>query len=679
MNAPVAAALEDFHPRLRQGYEFISLPEGDIGLHRSARYLRVPARLAPALDLFDGEHSLAAIVETSASGGSMVPVAPLLDLVADLARGGWLQNVPEELVSSGLPVPQPRRWYRQTSSRRLGGVLWRGLRPLAVLVPSVRMLLVLAPLLLLGLTALWRQGGVLPSRSAVPLDAIRVGLVSLYFGAFTVLGIRALARAALVARLEFPPVRAGIAWYGPVPVPFVDCGVVFRAGLEAELRLALIGWCATLAGALLLAALAFLAGGATAGAGHVLGLGAAGAAVVAFGQSCPLLSFDLGRAIDLAFPGGGGRRHAWSYLRRRLIRRQGGGRFFEGEFQLLLVALATVLWLYGGFALSSRWLISELIPAFAALAGRASWLDQVLLLLLLVLPLGLLAVVVVVTIAGGVKLLLDLAPRSHPSGQAAERDPALVRQALIASPLFAHLDPAVVDRLVAETETVRYRRGDDVVRQGDLGDRFFLILEGDAAVIQQEPSGLENVVATLHVGDGFGEVALLQETPRTATVRASSPLLLQAVRRESFLHTLRQAGIAPAETTALLRSFHTLRDTEVFRHLSPSALTQLLRRFARRSFTTGDMVIKEGEPGDAFYLIETGQVKVERHGEPLAELGPGECFGELALLRGAPRAASVCCLGVCSLLVLERHDFRAVLSHDFSAAIRLQQLAAARG
>src|SRR5438046_8482260 len=92
------------------------------------------------------------------------------------------------------------------------------------------------------------------------------------------------------------------------------------------------------------------------------------------------------------------------------------------------------------------------------------------------------------------------------------------------------------------------------------------------------------------------------------------------------------------------------------------ALGQLLRTVRRRSYHRSEVIFHQGDPGDTLHLVRSGRVKVVLPAETgdealLAILGPGDCFGELALLDGGPRSASVVAMEPVETLVLGRQDF----------------------
>jgi MFS family permease len=97
-------------------------------------------------------------------------------------------------------------------------------------------------------------------------------------------------------------------------------------------------------------------------------------------------------------------------------------------------------------------------------------------------------------------------------------------------PIFAPLPPAVLEYLAGRLITVRQQAGEVVFRQGDSGDRYYIVGEGEVEVTVGG-----NVAATLGPGEGFGEIALLRDVPRTATVQARTDVTLYALERDDFL------------------------------------------------------------------------------------------------------------------------------------------------
>jgi CRP-like cAMP-binding protein len=125
----------------------------------------------------------------------------------------------------------------------------------------------------------------------------------------------------------------------------------------------------------------------------------------------------------------------------------------------------------------------------------------------------------------------------------AVRVPVEQIELLQGSPIFAPLPPTTLEQLAEALEEVSVAAHSEVVRQGEPGDRFYLIKEGELEVIVDG-----EVVQTLGPGESFGEIALLRDVPRTATVRARKDAVLYALDRSHFIPAV--TGYAPSMSAA---------------------------------------------------------------------------------------------------------------------------------
>jgi MFS family permease len=125
--------------------------------------------------------------------------------------------------------------------------------------------------------------------------------------------------------------------------------------------------------------------------------------------------------------------------------------------------------------------------------------------------------------------------------------------------------------------------------------------------------------------------------------------------------------IDAAATAPAANLLELLRRTPIFAPLPGSTIERVAGQLIPVAVPAGDVVIREGDHGDRFYLIAQGQVDVTAAGKPVATLGPGEYVGEIALLRDVPRTATVVANGPVELYALTREDFlSAVTSHAAS-------------
>jgi CRP-like cAMP-binding protein len=118
-------------------------------------------------------------------------------------------------------------------------------------------------------------------------------------------------------------------------------------------------------------------------------------------------------------------------------------------------------------------------------------------------------------------------------------------------PLFSGIDPSKLKLLAYTSDVITYQPGQVVMRQGDIGDAAYVIIKGDADVSVTTEAG-SVPIAQLHDGDFLGEIAILCDTPRTATVVAKSELKALRIRKEPFFEMLRQFPEMAVEMTRLL-------------------------------------------------------------------------------------------------------------------------------
>ena len=126
------------------------------------------------------------------------------------------------------------------------------------------------------------------------------------------------------------------------------------------------------------------------------------------------------------------------------------------------------------------------------------------------------------------------------------------------------------------------------------------------------------------------------------------------------------------------QGFALLRQVPLFTPLELPALDRLARQLVRVEAPAGTVIICEGDEGDRFYIVESGRVEASHNGMTLSFAGPGEPFGEIALLRDVPRTATVTAVEDTVLQAVERADFLAVLTGNDEARNRADELVSRR-
>ena len=227
------------------------------------------------------------------------------------------------------------------------------------------------------------------------------------------------------------------------------------------------------------------------------------------------------------------------------------------------------------------------------------------------------------------------------------------------TPLFSALDAGRLRTLIDRVRLCELGPGETLFAQGDDGDALYVIADGEVAVLS---GGVE--VARLAEGAFFGEIAILTRQPRSATIRAVADTRLIALDRDVIGEVVADS---PEVLKVLLRFLRdrlldTLVDTSrLFAPFSGPERQSLAARFRLLEAEPGAEIVTQGMKTPGLYILLAGRASVHLEDRVIAELGPGDLFGEISLLTHGPAVASIRAGGRCHLLELPRADFFEVI------------------
>jgi CRP-like cAMP-binding protein len=234
-------------------------------------------------------------------------------------------------------------------------------------------------------------------------------------------------------------------------------------------------------------------------------------------------------------------------------------------------------------------------------------------------------------------------------------------------PLFSDLPSDAFIELFEQCPLLRFAQGQLVFEQGDEADALYVICGGRARVFHLD-EGRRTDLAVIEEGSFFGEMALLSEAPRSASVEAAvEDTQVLAIAGE----TLAQLSSKYPSVSSALKKFcrqrmlsNVMNTARLFAPFNRSDRRELVQQFRSREVQKGEVLIKQGQPSDGLYVVLSGELEVDASGTIIASLRVGQVFGEMSLLTRSPATATVRASRQTSVLRLPKPEFdRLILSH----------------
>ena len=244
----------------------------------------------------------------------------------------------------------------------------------------------------------------------------------------------------------------------------------------------------------------------------------------------------------------------------------------------------------------------------------------------------------------------------------------------------------------------QYSAGTAIIHQGDLPEKFYIITSGHVDVEHKGSDGV-HVIDRLGPGDYFGEIGLLKRKRRNATVRAMNNVMVMAMDQVTFSNWLKSSGFVQEELAELMN----IRERRVEQHGGSDderLETNLLYKQSQEStinsavspeqshttgqgplqFLAGEIIVNQGAPANRFYIIIEGKVEVVQQDKQgtesiISRLTDGQYFGEIGLLEGNLRTATIRAITDVKVLPFTREQFRSWLDKSPDSKSEIEKTA----
>ena len=240
-----------------------------------------------------------------------------------------------------------------------------------------------------------------------------------------------------------------------------------------------------------------------------------------------------------------------------------------------------------------------------------------------------------------------------------------IKGKIISSFIFSSLEKKDLDVVINAMEEKRFKLDEKVITQGEDGDCLYIVETGNLKCYKTfNPEDSPKFLKTYQPGESFGELALLYNCPRAATIICSTDeCILWSLDRETFNHIVKDAAQKKRE-----KYENFLKNVDILSTIDDYELGQICDSLKDGIYKKDEYIIREGELGDVFYILEEGKCNATKTLEPgkpetvIKELKEGDYFGERALLKGEPRYANIVVTSdIAKVISLDRLSFNRLL------------------
>ena len=261
-----------------------------------------------------------------------------------------------------------------------------------------------------------------------------------------------------------------------------------------------------------------------------------------------------------------------------------------------------------------------------------------------------------------------------------------VREITKKIPIFSEIEETELKDILKIAKDLTFDDRSIIVKEGNKGDSIYFIISGIVSVYKRDKDGKDVLLDTLSDGDFFGEFGFFTGGKRQATVAASSTVELYEFGKQD----VEDVAQRHPNVSKVLVEFYKKRVldniiamTPVFSGLNYNERADIINRFKLMVVDTGKVIVTEGEQGDAMYVVKDGALQVstvDKNGNNviLAQLGEGDIFGEVALITGKERTATVKALKQSRLMELKKADFKDIVNRYDSVKSMVLKIVNAR-